>query len=301
MLVAGTYTISGSVTYTGSASNRTRVARIILNGTTVLAEGGIGSGTFNASDNITADVSTTVQLAVNDYVELHAFHSASAALNTVPSTATTVRDGTDFSMAIVGGSSGTPIPAVVNGQWVKGVGGAAVWAAITPADVAGVEVTAHKDTNGGYVGRDGSGNIVIPGNTYLAGTLVANTNALYSSVVSARATGDAQDRLRILNAGHIYMGDGVASTPDTVLYRWGANYLRTDGAFSAGLDLRVGRNLNVMKDGEANAQILMQMDAAGAGLPALIFGPGGATNVDIWLYRSGAGCTRYQWCTLNSR
>jgi hypothetical protein len=28
------------------------------------------------------------------------------------------------------------VPAVVNGQWLKGVGGAAVWSAITPADVA---------------------------------------------------------------------------------------------------------------------------------------------------------------------
>jgi hypothetical protein len=30
------------------------------------------------------------------------------------------------------------IPAVVNGQWIKGVGGAAVWSAITPADVANI-------------------------------------------------------------------------------------------------------------------------------------------------------------------
>lgn len=33
-----------------------------------------------------------------------------------------------------GGVTGIPVP-VVNGQWVKGVGGAAVWSAITPADV----------------------------------------------------------------------------------------------------------------------------------------------------------------------
>jgi len=37
----------------------------------------------------------------------------------------------------LGSGSGVPQP-VVNGQWVKGVGGAAVWAAITPADVANI-------------------------------------------------------------------------------------------------------------------------------------------------------------------
>jgi hypothetical protein len=35
------------------------------------------------------------------------------------------------------GSPAYPTP-VVNGQWIKGVGGAAVWAAITPADVPGL-------------------------------------------------------------------------------------------------------------------------------------------------------------------
>src|SRR6516165_9884547 len=35
------------------------------------------------------------------------------------------------------GASGG-LPTVVNGQWLKGSGGAAVWAAITPADVANI-------------------------------------------------------------------------------------------------------------------------------------------------------------------
>jgi hypothetical protein len=31
------------------------------------------------------------------------------------------------------------LPPVVNGQWLKGVGGAAVWSAITPADIPGTD------------------------------------------------------------------------------------------------------------------------------------------------------------------
>ena len=49
------------------------------------------------------------------------------------------------------------IPAVVNGQWIKGVGGAAVWTAITQADVSGLsaaltarELTANRAAANGY-------------------------------------------------------------------------------------------------------------------------------------------------------
>jgi len=41
----------------------------------------------------------------------------------------------------LGSGAGIPTP-VVNGQWVKGVGGAAVWAAIAPSDIAGYPATA---------------------------------------------------------------------------------------------------------------------------------------------------------------
>jgi hypothetical protein len=44
--------------------------------------------------------------------------------------------------------SGPTIPPVVNGQWLKGVGGAAVWAAITPADVGVPKLTASAITGG---------------------------------------------------------------------------------------------------------------------------------------------------------
>jgi hypothetical protein len=59
-------------------------------------------GATLASVAVTIPISTVVQLAVNDYVELQAFHTATAALNVGPSTATTNRDGADFSIGLVG-------------------------------------------------------------------------------------------------------------------------------------------------------------------------------------------------------
>jgi hypothetical protein len=54
--------------------------------------------------------------------------------------------------------SGLPEP-VVNGQWIKGSGGAAIWSAITVADVAGVEAQANKGVANGYASLDSSGKV----------------------------------------------------------------------------------------------------------------------------------------------
>src|SRR5262245_4467537 len=51
------------------------------------------------------------------------------------------------------------VPTVVNGQWVKGSGGAAVWAAITAADVSGGKATANKGVANGYASLDASGKV----------------------------------------------------------------------------------------------------------------------------------------------
>jgi hypothetical protein len=78
---------------------------------------------------------------------------------------------------------GLPAP-VVNGQWIKGVGGAAVWAGITPADVPGVEVTASKNANGGYVGRSAAGLATAP--FFQAG----GTSPVSSAVIMASGNGN---------------------------------------------------------------------------------------------------------------
>jgi hypothetical protein len=58
------------------------------------------------------------------------------------------------------------IPAVVNGQWIKGSSGAMVWSAITQADVSGLtaalsakEATANKGVANGYASLDSGGKI----------------------------------------------------------------------------------------------------------------------------------------------
>ena len=58
---------------------------------------------------------------------------------------------------------GIPLP-VVNGQWIKGVGGAAVWSAIGQADVTGVVGTYGGDTPGQVMKLQiGGANVNIPG------------------------------------------------------------------------------------------------------------------------------------------
>src|SRR5215469_4191426 len=68
-------------------------------------------------------------------------------------------DGKVPAAQLPAGSS--PLPPVVNGQWLKGVGGAAVWSPITTADIpslaATYQVVSAKGTANGYasLGTDG--------------------------------------------------------------------------------------------------------------------------------------------------
>jgi hypothetical protein len=195
---AGMYQLSGHLTFAASTSGTTRLARIMLNGTTVLAEAGMVGATL-ASVAVQVNVATVQQLAVGDYVELQAYHTATAALNVGPSTSTTNRDGADFSIGLVGAP-----------------------------DLAPYQLRSEKNLPSGYVGLDASSKIVLGG--------------------------------------------------DTNLYRAAAATLRTDGIF------------NVAKAAaDAQPQITLQPDFAGAGLPALVLGPGGASGEDTWIYRAGGG------------
>src|SRR5215471_8425750 len=72
-----------------------------------------------------------------------------------------VKDGTTTApVAFPGSNGGVPLP-VVNGQWIKGVGGAAVWSAIAPSDLVGYPTDATKALYG-----DGSWRV--PSGTELA-------------------------------------------------------------------------------------------------------------------------------------
>lgn len=155
-----------------------------------------------------------------------------------------------------------PLPAVVNGQWIKGVGGAAVWSPITVADVSGAEATANKGANSGYAGLDASGSLY---NLLLA---------LSAAVLRARVNGDTQDRFVVQNDGHHYWGSGAAAV-DTGLYRSAASTLKTDG------DLQSAGSVYAAAGSAAN-QILLGSNGT------IYFSTAG----DAILYRSAAGVLR---------
>ena len=123
------------------------------------------------------------------------------------------------------------------------------------------------------------------GNLAMGGAYVSHFGGtLYNYILQANAAGDTTNRFTIQNSGHIFWGQGVTTAPDTNLYRANVAQLKTDGS------LIVCGNVNAMKAvADVNAQMAMYVDFAGAGLPALVWGPGGASGVDTWLYRTGTG------------
>jgi hypothetical protein len=139
--VPGTYTITGHAVLANSAAGTVRLASLWLNGATALAQQAPSLAAFSGSITWRASVTTTTRLNAGDYVELWLYQDTGAALNTLAGSATE-QDAADFEMVMAGGPPGVGVPTpVVNGQWIKGVGGAAVWQAITPADVGLPKVT----------------------------------------------------------------------------------------------------------------------------------------------------------------
>lgn len=79
---AGVYMIVGNAAFAGNATGF-RGLSILLNGATSV--GAIRSLTIGAGDDTYVNVSTLYPLAVNDYVELFAHHTAGASLNVISS------------------------------------------------------------------------------------------------------------------------------------------------------------------------------------------------------------------------
>jgi hypothetical protein len=78
-------------------------------------------------------------------------------------------------VAAVNGGTGAANTVGAAGHYLRSNGTAYVDSAILVADVANAESTLNKNTNGGYVGRDASGNVVIPGTITAAGFISSNT------------------------------------------------------------------------------------------------------------------------------
>jgi len=134
--VAGTYLVTGNgMITTGAGTNRYGI--IQRNGVQVSDWWGVG-GVGVAANGANISCQSIISLNVGDYVEYVVFQDSGAAIN-FPLDNPGNPYNSDFSMALIGGTKGDPgvgVPTpVVNGQWVKGVSGAAVWQPLAATDV----------------------------------------------------------------------------------------------------------------------------------------------------------------------
>jgi hypothetical protein len=130
---SGKYVVGAGVHFTGAGGNYRQLI-LLVNGTIYAIDrrpplgGGVG---------LQSHLNTTVDLRAGDYVQVQYGHD-------IGSGSSVILGGNyspEFWMALIGGMQGpagvgVPTP-VVNGQWIKGVGGAAVWSAIAASDIAG--------------------------------------------------------------------------------------------------------------------------------------------------------------------
>jgi hypothetical protein len=249
---AGLYEISGHITFAASTSGTTRVARIMLNGTTLLAENGMIGATL-AAVAVQVNVSTVVQLAVGDYIELYVFTThATGNLAIGPSTSTTNRWGADLAIALAGGPQGPQGPTGATGP--PGTGG-------LPADtvVAGpTRIISNKlaagDTQpawqvlgsgaylwgpGGTTAQDvvmerGGTKQLNLGRASLPSCLVITADSTLWPLVIYDAAATGYPVFHTAIGGALNWTGGTSATDDTNLYRNGVASLRTDGTFTAG-------------------------------------------------------------------
>jgi len=104
-----------------------------LNGSTYIQYG--REGGFATTNGTTVSVSVSYDLKVGDYLELVAINNSGVNGNIYYGSGWSP----EFWMTLEGGVPGPPgvgVPTpVVNGQWIKGSGGAAIWSPITYADL----------------------------------------------------------------------------------------------------------------------------------------------------------------------
>jgi hypothetical protein len=172
---------------------------------------------------------------------------------------------------------GVPVP-VVNGQWIKGVGGAAVWAPIQNPDLPLIltpqQVVASQNASG-------------------AAAFVANNLAANGYILAGMVAGDANLRFVLDRNGAITWGPGNAAG-DTSLYRAAAGVLVTGGqfvsnqnaagnaAFLAANLAADGYGLLVSRNGDSVFRFLL--DQSGR----MSWGPGNAAP-DTFLSRLASG------------
>jgi hypothetical protein len=118
-------------------------------------------------------------------------------------------------------SAQSGLPAVVNGQWLKGSGGAAIWSAIAVADVAGAEASANKGAVNGYAALDGTGKV--PAGQLPASGGMSNPMTTVGDLIQGGAAG-APARLAIGAAGQ-----RLSAVGGVLAWRAPASYSATPG------------------------------------------------------------------------
>jgi hypothetical protein len=138
--VAGTYVVNGLLQYAAGAptGGSGRLSQLLVNGGTFQpAVGGQQSLTYTAGGGVLMPITTVLQLNVGDYIELQAYQDSGSSIN-LSTPGSQYGYVAELAMALVGGLPGPPgigIPTpVVNGQWIKGSGGAAIWSPIAATD-----------------------------------------------------------------------------------------------------------------------------------------------------------------------
>jgi hypothetical protein len=118
----------GAATTSGSI-----IFHLLVNGVTEIARQ--DAFPLINGQNYELSVASEWNFAVGDYVELRLYNATGVSFNLD----TVQAYSNELTMALIGGTKGDPgigVPTpVVNGQWIKGVGGAAVWSAIAAADL----------------------------------------------------------------------------------------------------------------------------------------------------------------------
>lgn len=136
--IPGIYQVYASIQFAPSTAGSQKMPLIYVNGTIISGVLNVAQ-ILNASISPDTQVTSQIRLNAGDYVEAGVYQDTGSALNVLASDAGNNQFNCELGMALIGGMPGPPgigVPSpVVNGQWIKGSGGAAIWAPITYSDL----------------------------------------------------------------------------------------------------------------------------------------------------------------------
>lgn len=184
--------------------------------------------------------------------------------------------------------------------WGPTLGGATIDANLYRAGASSLKTDGNFHSGAAIFANDGASDQVSLGNTGgLAAVLFGSSSDtnLYRSAAAALKTdgnfsigGFDAFRQSLITAA----GITIASNSDKLAFGTNGDttLVRSGAAGALQLSGTSAPQFLFYKSGEANGQIGLQTDKAGAGLPGLFFGPGGANSPDVSLDRYANGGVR---------